>query len=88
MFGLIKLVQFYNKICLTDTEMFFFCLFSTELDVEDFDAFLERVKARSLGSSPFVCKSSPIYMYHTLRVHSSRKSKIGFLNLKESKNSF
>ena len=33
--------------------------FSTELDVEDFDAFLEKVKARSLGgTSPFTCKSS------------------------------
>ena len=51
----------------------FFRLFSTELDVEDFDAFLERVKARSLGSSPFVCKSSPIYMYDTLRVHFFKK---------------
>ena len=34
----------------------FLLCFSTELDVEDFDAFLEKVKARSLGNSPFACK--------------------------------
>ena len=61
--------------------MFFSCLFSTELDVEDFDAFLERVKARSLGSSPFVCKSSPMTLYGCI---SSRKSWTGFLKPKES----
>lgn len=33
---------------------------STELDVEDFDAFLERVKARSLGSSPFVSPTATV----------------------------
>ena len=33
------------------------CVLSNDLDVEDFDAFLEKVKARSLGgSSPFTCK--------------------------------
>ena len=38
---------------------FLVCVFhlSNDLDVEDFDAFLEKVKARSLGgSSPFTCK--------------------------------
>ena len=37
----------------------FLLCFSTELDVEDFDAFLEKVKARSLGNSPFACKFRP-----------------------------
>ena len=78
-FGLIKLNQVY-EICLTGTEMFFSCLFSTELDVEDFDAFLERVKARSLGSSPFVCKSSPIN--DTLRVCFFKKNQDWILKSK------
>ena len=37
--------------------------FSTELDVEDFDAFLEKVKARSLGTSPFACKSCSFWLF-------------------------
>ena len=36
--------------------------FSAELDVEDFDAFLEKVKARSLGNSPFSCKLYSCYL--------------------------
>ncbi|XP_020627652.1 uncharacterized protein LOC110064889 [Orbicella faveolata] len=44
-----------------DSETFLFLFFfSTELDVEDFDAFLERVKARSLGSSPFVSPTATV----------------------------
>ncbi|XP_068706359.1 AP-1 complex-associated regulatory protein-like [Montipora capricornis] len=31
-----------------------------ELDVEDFDAFLEKVKARSLGNSPFSSPTAPV----------------------------
>lgn len=31
-----------------------------ELDVEDFDAFLEKVKARSLGNSPFSSPTTPV----------------------------
>jgi len=33
---------------------------STELDVEDFDAFLEKVKARSLGNSPFASPTATV----------------------------
>lgn len=33
---------------------------STELDVEDFDAFLEKVKARSLGTSPFASPTTTV----------------------------
>lgn len=33
---------------------------STELDVEDFDAFLEKVKARSLGNSPFASPTTTV----------------------------
>ena len=45
-----------NKYPLCHLTLNFVLCFSTELDVEDFDAFLEKVKARSLGNSPFACK--------------------------------
>ena len=45
-----------NKYPLWNLTLNFVLCFSTELDVEDFDAFLEKVKARSLGNSPFACK--------------------------------
>lgn len=45
-----------NILCVSHWTLNFLLCFSTELDVEDFDAFLEKVKARSLGNSPFACK--------------------------------